>query len=44
MRKRWPGFVFFAGVLLTWQVLSATNLVDPVVLPRVQLHHKCPGQ
>ena len=35
MRKRWPGFVFFAGVLLTWQVLSATNLVDPVVLPRV---------
>ncbi len=35
MRKRWPGFVFFAGVLLAWQILSATNLVDPVVLPRV---------
>jgi ABC-type nitrate/sulfonate/bicarbonate transport system permease component len=35
MRKRWPGFVFFGGILLTWQVLSATNLVDPVVLPRV---------
>lgn len=35
MRKRWPGFLLFAALLLAWELSSAWNLVDPVSVPRV---------
>ncbi len=35
MKKRWPGFLLFAALLLAWELGSAWNLVDPVSVPRV---------
>jgi ABC-type nitrate/sulfonate/bicarbonate transport system permease component len=35
MRKRWPGFLLFALLLLLWEVASAWQLVDPISVPRV---------
>jgi|SRR5690242_12376605 len=37
MTKRWPGFLLLAGVLVAWEILSATGLVDPVSVPRVSV-------
>ena len=30
MKKRWPGFLLFAALLLAWEVASAMKLLDPV--------------
>ncbi len=35
MKKRWPGFLLFAALLLAWELGSAWKLVDPVSVPRV---------
>lgn len=35
MKKRWPGFVLFVLILIAWEYASASNLVDPVSVPRV---------
>jgi ABC-type nitrate/sulfonate/bicarbonate transport system permease component len=37
MKKRWPGFLLFAVLLLAWEAASAWKLVDPVSIPRVSL-------
>ncbi len=37
MRKRWPGFVLFALILVAWEFASAEKLVDPVSIPRVSV-------
>ena len=37
MKKRWPGFLLFALLLLIWEIGSAWKLVDPVSIPRVSL-------
>jgi ABC-type nitrate/sulfonate/bicarbonate transport system permease component len=37
MRRRWPGFLLFALLLLAWEAASAWKLVDPVSIPRVSL-------
>jgi ABC-type nitrate/sulfonate/bicarbonate transport system permease component len=35
MKKRWPGFLLFAVLLLAWELSSAWKLVDPISVPRV---------
>jgi ABC-type nitrate/sulfonate/bicarbonate transport system permease component len=35
MKKRWPGFLLFALLLLLWEVASARQWVDAVSIPRV---------
>jgi NitT/TauT family transport system permease protein len=35
MKRRWPGFLLFAALLLGWELSSALGLVDPVSVPRV---------
>jgi ABC-type nitrate/sulfonate/bicarbonate transport system permease component len=35
MKKRWPGFVLFLFLLLSWEIASATQIIDPVTCPRV---------
>lgn len=35
MKKRWPGFLLFALLLMLWEVASARGLVDTVSVPRV---------
>jgi ABC-type nitrate/sulfonate/bicarbonate transport system permease component len=35
MKKRVPGFILIAGLLLLWEISSANGWVDPVSLPRV---------
>jgi ABC-type nitrate/sulfonate/bicarbonate transport system permease component len=37
MKKRWPGFLLFALLLLAWEMASAFKLVDPVSIPRVSV-------
>ena len=37
MKKRWPGFLLFAAVLLAWELGSASKLFDPVSVPRVSV-------
>jgi ABC-type nitrate/sulfonate/bicarbonate transport system permease component len=37
MKKRWPGFLLFAALLVVWEVSSAWKLVDPVSIPRVSV-------
>jgi ABC-type nitrate/sulfonate/bicarbonate transport system permease component len=37
MKKRWPGFLLFAALLLAWELGSATKLLDPVSVPRVSV-------
>lgn len=37
MKKRWPGFLLIALILLAWEASSYARLVDPVSLPRVSV-------
>jgi ABC-type nitrate/sulfonate/bicarbonate transport system permease component len=37
MRKRWPGFLLIAVLLLLWEYASAEKLIDPVTFPRVSV-------
>jgi ABC-type nitrate/sulfonate/bicarbonate transport system permease component len=37
MKKRWPGFLLFALLLVGWELASAWRLVDPISVPRVSL-------
>jgi ABC-type nitrate/sulfonate/bicarbonate transport system permease component len=35
MKRRWPGFLLFALILLVWQIASVRGLVDPVSVPPI---------
>lgn len=35
MRKRWPGFLLIAFILLAWEIASARAWIDPIALPRI---------
>ena len=37
MKKRWPGFLLFALLLVLWEMGSALGLVDSVSIPRVSV-------
>ena len=37
MKKRWPGFLLIAVLLLLWEVASANGWIDSVTFPRVSV-------
>jgi ABC-type nitrate/sulfonate/bicarbonate transport system permease component len=37
VKRRWPGFLLFALILLIWEIASARGMVDPVSVPRVSV-------
>ncbi|MBP1154225.1 MULTISPECIES: ABC transporter permease [unclassified Paenibacillus] len=37
MKKRWPGFLLIAVILIVWEMCSALKLIDPVSFPKVSL-------
>jgi ABC-type nitrate/sulfonate/bicarbonate transport system permease component len=37
VKRRWPGFLLFALILVAWEVSSALKLIDPISFPRVSL-------
>jgi ABC-type nitrate/sulfonate/bicarbonate transport system permease component len=37
MSARWPGFVLVALLLVLWELASASQLVDPISVPRVSV-------
>lgn len=37
MRKRWPGFLLIAILLILWEIASSRAWIDPVTFPRVSV-------
>ena len=37
MKKRWPGFLLIATLLIAWEISSAQKWIDPVTFPRVSV-------
>jgi ABC-type nitrate/sulfonate/bicarbonate transport system permease component len=37
MRRRWPGFLLIAVLLLAWEISSARAWIDPITFPRVSV-------
>jgi len=37
MRRRWPGFLLIAMLLLAWEISSARGWIDPVTFPRISV-------
>ena len=37
MKKRWPGFLLIAVLLILWEIASANKWIDPITFPRVSV-------